>query len=173
MSPAPVVPAGAECADQGRLYENHARSLQAVVSRRVHTSPANVEDACGFAWLQLVRHGNRPASTFAWLCAIAIREAVKIHRRAARTVGLDEVADAATDPRYEVDWRLELISAGEEIRQARLGPREARLVGLRAAGFSREQMAELTGDTYRTVDRQLAGAQRKLRVARRAAAKVR
>lgn len=110
-------------ADQGRLYEQHALALQAVVSRRVHTSPVNVEDACGFAWLQLVRCGNRPASTFAWLCTIAIREALKLHRRAARTTGLDEVADAATDPRYDVNWRVELIVAGEEIREARLHPR--------------------------------------------------
>jgi DNA-binding CsgD family transcriptional regulator len=54
-----------------------------------------------------------------------------------------------------------------------LRPREARLVGLRAAGYSREQMAELTGDTYRTVERQLGLAQRKLRFAHRAVAQVR
>jgi DNA-directed RNA polymerase specialized sigma24 family protein len=160
-------------ADQGRLYEQHALALQAVVSCRVHTSPVNVEDACGFAWLQLVRRGNRPASTFAWLCTIAIREALKLHRCAARTTGLDEVADATTDPRYVVNWRLELIGAGEEIREARLHRRAARLVGLRAAGYSREQMAELTGDPYRTVDTQLGRAQRKLRIARRAETEVR
>jgi DNA-directed RNA polymerase specialized sigma24 family protein len=173
VSAASVVSTRTGRADQGRLYEEHALALQAVVGRRVHTSPVNVEDACGFAWLQLVRRGNRPASAFAWLCTIAIREALKLHRRAARTTGLDEVADAATDPRYDVDWRVELIGAGEEIRQARLQRREARLVGLRAAGYSRDEMVEVTGDTCRTVDRQLARAQRKLRDARRAGADVR
>ncbi len=92
---------------------------------------------------------------------------MKLHRRAARTVGLDEVADLATDTRHGVDWRLELISAGEDTRQAWLRPREARLVGLRVGGYSREEMAELTGETHRTVDRQLGRAQRKLNDARR------
>lgn len=71
-----------------------------------------------------------------------------------------------------MNWRVELIVAGEAITQARLHPREARLVGLRAAGYNREEIVELTGDTYRTVDRQLVRAQRKLRHARRAEAKV-
>ena len=35
------------------------------------------------------------------------------------------------------------------------------------AGYSHDQMAELTGDSRRTLDRQLGRAQRKLRDARR------
>jgi hypothetical protein len=98
---------------------------------------------------------------------------MKLDRRMSQTVDLDEVIDTAPDSRYGPEPRLELIVAGEDIRRARPRPREARLVGLRAAGYSREQMAELTGDTYRTVDRQLGWAQGKLRVARRAEVGVR
>ncbi len=116
------------------LFNEHATHLHAAVRARVHTTPVNVEDACAFAWLQLIRREPRRATAFGWLCTTAIREAAKLHRAATRTVGLDEVADAATDPRYDVDWRLELISAGQQVRHARLRPREARLVGLRAAG---------------------------------------
>jgi DNA-binding CsgD family transcriptional regulator len=65
---------------------------------------------------------------------------------------------------------LELIAAGEDVRRARLRPREARLVGLRVAGYSRAEMAELTGGTQRTVERHLGRAQRKLRDARLAEA---
>jgi DNA-directed RNA polymerase specialized sigma24 family protein len=160
-------------ADDAQLFEQHALGLQAVVSRRVRTSPVNVEDACGFAWLQLIRRRPPGHVAFAWLCTTAIREAMRLHRRGARTVCLEQIAEASADARYGVDGQLELMCAGEEIRQARLRPREARLIGLRAAGYSRKQVAELTGDTYRTVDRQLARAQRKLRVARRADAEVR
>jgi DNA-directed RNA polymerase specialized sigma24 family protein len=148
-------------------------ALQAVVSRRVHTSPVNVEDACGFAWLQLVRRGSRPASTFAWLCTTAIREAIRLCRRAALTDTLDEADETAADPRDGLHARLELIATGEQIRGARLRPREARLVGLRAAGYRREEMAEVTGESCRTVDRQLGRAQRKLRHARPAVSEVR
>jgi DNA-binding CsgD family transcriptional regulator len=45
-------------------------------------------------------------------------------------------------------------------------------VALRVAGYSREQMAERTGDTRRTVDRQVGRAQGKLSAARLAEAKV-
>ncbi len=157
--------------DPAQLFERHAPRLKAVVSSHVRISAANVEDACGFAWLQLVRHRPRRSTAFTWLCTTAIREAVKLHRRASQTVGLDRVADVA-DARHFLDGRLELISAGQEIREAGLRPREARLVGLRVAGYSREQMAELTGETCRVVDRQLGRAQRRLRAVRWSEAKV-
>jgi DNA-directed RNA polymerase specialized sigma24 family protein len=159
--------------DEARLFEGHAGALHAVVSRRVPTSPVNVEDACGFAWLQLVCHRPRPVSAFAWLCTTAIREAVKLHRRTSWLVALDELDEAAADPRGMLEGRLELMAAGQQLGEARLRPREARLVGLRVAGYSREEMSELTGETCRTLDRQLGRAQRKLRVARRAEAEVR
>ena len=127
----------------------------------------NVEDACGFAWLQLVRRRPPTVVAFAWLCTTAIREAVKLHRRSAETVALDEVAEVPGAPHHQPENRLELIAAGQDVRAAQLRPREARLLGLRVAGYSREQMAGLTGETDRTVDRQLGRAQRKLNAARR------
>jgi RNA polymerase sigma factor (sigma-70 family) len=158
--------------DAAELFERHGSQVPAVVSRSVRTSPVNVEDACGFAWLQLVRRRPPAPVAFAWLCTTAIREAAKLHRRTAQMLDLDRVADALADPVRRIDDRLELIAAGEEVRAARLRPREARLLGLRLAGYSRDQIAQLTGDSHRTVDRQLGRAQRKLRTARRAEAKV-
>jgi hypothetical protein len=160
--------AAARRTDQPQLFEEHAVRLHAVVSQEVHTSPANVEDACGFAWLQLVRRRPPPAVAFVWLCATAIREAMKLHRRTSQTVEVASVADVAEDARHRPDVRLELIAAGEAVRRARLRQRETQLVSPRVAGYSRRQMAALTGDTCRTIDRQLGRAHRKLRVARRA-----
>ena len=156
--------AGAGDRDE-RLFASHALQLQAVVSRRVRTSRANVEDACGFAWLQLVRHRPEPGVAFAWLCTTAVREAIKLDRRAGQAVALEDVTEVATDP---FPGRFELIAAGEQMRAAGLRPREARALGLRGAGYARREIAELTGDSCRTVDRQLGRAQRKLCDVRRA-----
>jgi DNA-binding CsgD family transcriptional regulator len=90
-----------------------------------------------------------------------------------QTVHLDDLIDHAAEPSRRFDDRLELIASAQELSRAHLRPREARLVGLRAAGYSREQIAELTGDSCRTVERQLGRAQRKLRVARGGDAEVR
>jgi hypothetical protein len=48
--------------EAAELFERHAPRLRAVVSRSVHTSAVNVEDRCGFAWLQLVRRRPPPAA---------------------------------------------------------------------------------------------------------------
>ena len=85
----------------------------------------------------------------------------------ARAVGLDQVLEVAADPVVGPEGRLELILVGEQIRAARLQPHEARVLGLRAAGHSREEIAELTGDSHRTIDRQLGRARRKLSRAHR------
>jgi DNA-binding CsgD family transcriptional regulator len=37
------------------------------------------------------------------------------------------------------------------------------VLGLRAAGYSRDEIAELTGESHRTIDRHLGRARRKLR----------
>jgi DNA-binding CsgD family transcriptional regulator len=120
-----------------------------------------------------VRHRPDRQTAFAWLCTTAIREAVKLDRRTSQFAGLDEAAHLAAEACHAVDARLGLIAAGQVIRRARLRPREAALVGLGVAGYSRGEMATFTGDSYRTVDRQLARAQRRLRVARRAQTQVR
>ena len=75
--------------DDEQLFAQDARRLEAVVARRVRTSPANVDDACGFAWLQFVRHRPTRAVAFAWLCTTAVREAIKLDRQMARAVRFD------------------------------------------------------------------------------------
>jgi DNA-directed RNA polymerase specialized sigma24 family protein len=158
-SSAGALPHGGDDTD---LFKGHAACLRTAAGASVRTSPPNVEDACGFAWQQLVRHRPHGAVAFAWLRTIAVCEAIKLHRRTARTAGLDLVADVA-DPVARTVGRVELIATGEQIRAARRRPREARVLGLRAAGYSREDVAELTGDSERRIDRQLGRARRKLR----------
>jgi len=57
-------PAGAD----DDLYAEHAIKLRRFVGGRVVTSDANLDDACGFAWMQLVEvRPSRGASIFFWL----------------------------------------------------------------------------------------------------------
>lgn len=158
--------------DEEQLFAEQARRLHTVVSRSVRTSAANVDDACGFVWLQLVRHRPPAAVAFAWLCTTAVREAVKLDLRSARVAGLDQLAEVAAAPIRRPESSLELIAAGEQVRAAGLRPREARVLGLRVAGYSRDEIAELTGESHRSIDRQLGRARRKLRDAVRADAAV-
>jgi hypothetical protein len=125
-----------------------------------------VEDACGFAWLQLVRCKPDRERAFAWLCATAIREEVKLDRRGRRVVELDRQEDQpASDGRLELERREELLAAGQAFVAARLTARECRLVVLRALGYSRRQMSLATGESLRAIDRQLGRAPRKLSAA--------
>ena len=48
---------------------------------------------------------------------------------------------------------------------AALPARQARVLGLHVAGYSYAEIGERTGDTYRTVDRQMARARRALQTA--------
>jgi DNA-directed RNA polymerase specialized sigma24 family protein len=168
--PHPTPTAAAHHGDETQLFERHAAALRVSVTRAVRTSPENVEDACSFAWLQLLRTRRVVAHPFAWLRTTAIRQAVQLEQRGPRTLSLepDELPPLA-DPRQDFDRRVEeVLLARAALSGARLRPREARLVGLRVCGYDRRSMAELTGDSQRTVDRQLVRAQRKLATARRA-----
>mgnify|MGYP001305635165 CR=1 FL=1 len=93
--------------NHAELFNEHADRLLSAVSRTVRTSPVNVEDACAFAWLQLIRYRPERQSAFGWLCKTAIREAIKLDRRARRLVDLDCLArHPVNDARYELDRRL-------------------------------------------------------------------
>ena len=84
--------------DEERLYTAHADKLRRVVGAAVHTSEANIEDACSFAWLQLLCDRPRRESVFAWLATVATRKAWRLHWQCARDAHGDDLA-ALTDAR--------------------------------------------------------------------------
>jgi hypothetical protein len=161
---------GAQHGEETELFERHAAALRVTVTRAVHTSSTNVQDACSFAWLQLLRTKPACEHAFAWLRTTAIREAVKLEQRGRRTLSLERAElPPLADSRQDFGRRVEdVLLARAALSGARLRPREARLVGLRVCGYDRRSMVELTGDSARAVDRQLVRAQRKLAQARRA-----
>ena len=147
--------------DEGTLFSRFAERLVRVVRRAVNTTPEIVEDACSFAWAQLVRCQPRRETIFNWLCTVAIREAIRLDRAERRLVTLDEV----TEPIAPVD----AFEQWEDVTEAmdflmRMPDRKRRIYLLHALGYTYAQIAELEGATLKTIDRQLARARDLVRI---------
>jgi RNA polymerase sigma factor (sigma-70 family) len=147
--------------DEDQLYRDHARTLRSVVRMKVNTTDDNLDDACAFAWMQLVRRQPRRDTVFGWLRTVAIREAIRLDRAERGRVcadldGLEHPAlrDLHADP----DARDELIDALDTL--AGLQDRQRVILGLYALGLRHKEIAEVTGDTARTIQRQMVRARK-------------
>lgn len=149
------------------LYEAHATRLLRIVAYHVRTTPENVEDACHFAWATLIRHADRVQrdAALTWLTVTATRYAYRLHRRQGRDVSLEAIleegrpgAETPTNlaPERQVELRQEL-----DLTQ-QLPCRERRMLWLQAAGLSYAEIADCTGASTRTVERQILRARRRL-----------
>ena len=75
--------------DEAELFEEFNRQLIRTIGRRVNTSQAIVEDACGYAWMQFMRYQPaRDDGWKSWLLITAQREAWTLHRAEAGHVPL-------------------------------------------------------------------------------------
>ncbi len=155
-----------EGVEAGELFRLHHQRMLRLVSRDVNTSEATVEDAVGFAFLQLVRtHPDTDESVGGWLRVVARREAIRLDRRERRTVPLDsatktdqksgEALTLAERLPAPVDTEL-AFEAREALRAvAALRCRRRRVLVLKLAGYSYKEIQETLGLTYTNVNRQL------------------
>lgn len=96
-------PVPAAVGDELALFRELHPRLGDHVRLLVRTSRANVEDACSFAFVQLLRYQPDRAHVYGWLLRTATREAIKSDQRARRTVALptggddDRAAEPADD----------------------------------------------------------------------------
>jgi RNA polymerase sigma factor (sigma-70 family) len=154
--------------DEAQLYRSFAARLEHMVRNQVHAPPEVIEDACHHAWTQLINHGdgvNRDAA-FSWLATTALRHAWKLNRREHRDLSLEATADKLGElplpsPLPEPSQRLEVHEQLRELGD--LPERQRRFIWLRAFGLSYVEMAAYTGDTVRTVERQIARASERIR----------
>lgn len=158
--------------DEGALFEEHSSRLLRVVARSVSVPPHVVDEACGFAWLQLVRTQPRRESVFAWLKVVACREAIRVAGRERREVSLEGQLDGGSG---EPSEHLEKFLAGEadvhaavELREVldRVGclpERRRRIFLLHLAGHSYGDITATTGNQPRAIDRQIRKARTRLR----------
>jgi RNA polymerase sigma factor (sigma-70 family) len=141
------------------LYAAQSTRVRRLVHLHVQASDALVEDACQVAWMRLIRHRTRvnPQAADRWLVRVAVNEALKLIRRGDRDVSLDELGDQDREDLSSVPDVMQAL-AEQRARLATirdLPERQARLVWLQGLGFSYAEMSSATGDTPRTVERQL------------------
>jgi DNA-directed RNA polymerase specialized sigma24 family protein len=129
-----------------------------------------IEDACQNAWAILLRAQPDRPSVFGWLYVVAIREAFRLCERDRRHLLLDTVLpagswDAVIADACSIDDILEAREALELL--AALPDRQRVDLTLLIAGFRYVEIAERTGGrTYTNVNKHIAKARARLRLAR-------
>lgn len=150
------------------LYSTHAARLRQIVGACVRAPDPVLDDACQVAWSRFIRRTGavRSESILAWLVTTASREAIKMSRRLEREQPLESLSTAAAGLAGRSPGADEL--AEQRARLAEIGSlprRQQELIWLHGLGFSYAEMAQSTGASPRTVERQLERARQRLRAA--------
>jgi RNA polymerase sigma factor (sigma-70 family) len=147
--------------DEAELFRTHEVALRAAVRHQVNTSDAVIEDACSFAWLQLMRRQPNRDTVFAWLRTVAIREAWRLHAQAVRELPSDLIyAD-----RYAPSEQLLTITDARRLLDAIgvLSPRQRLVLLLFVSGHSYNEIAADHDLSATAVNKALVRARRHLR----------
>jgi RNA polymerase sigma factor (sigma-70 family) len=158
--------------DEAILFERYGRRLVRLTAYTVRTSPDIADDACAFAWAQLLARQPRRETVFAWLRTVARHEALRLDGIARRATSLErEAASASADisthtiepesHRWTAETAQGMIEAQE--RLAALPVRERTIALLRAAGWRYDELAEHLGLSRTRVGQLLARADARLR----------
>ena len=128
--------------DEERLYIAHANRLRRTVTANVNTSAANIEDACSFAWLQLVAKDPRRETVFGWLAKVAIREAIRLDRRDRGIASIEDAPDHVLATRGADADATERVLIAEVIDElAGIHPRKRAMLVMYTAGFTSAEIA--------------------------------
>lgn len=150
--------------DEADLFNDHHSALEAAVRHLVaDIDDAIVQDACSFAWLQLMRtQPERGDALFAWLRTVAVREAWKLAKRERRAGHFELVPH--WHERLSDDTLQQTIDAHQALGAlADLPPRQRVCVQLVVAGHSYADVVRITGRSSSHVNKQLVRARRRLR----------
>lgn len=150
--------------DEAQLYEHYARRLEQVVGSQVHSSHFVVEEACANAWMILLRCQPARQTAWAWLKVVAIREAWRLDRQQRRALPIDLLESEPVNEggvHERAEFHAELARLNHD-----LDARKRRILWLSVIGFTYVEIAEITGDSLRTVERQLLRARRTAREGR-------
>ena len=142
------------------LYRANAEPLRQLVRFTIRAPDAVIDDACQIAWSRLIsrRMGVQRERVLPWLLTTANREALKLLRRSGRELPLDWLNESnQVGPDQIVEFR-------DRLAQLRALPRrQQRLIWLQGLGLSYTEMAGYTGESRRTIERQVLRARRSLR----------
>jgi len=162
MPPCPV-------AELETIYPELAPQLERIVVRNLGVPAALLEEACQVAWgeLALRRREVAPGSELGWLATTATRVALRHLRAARHQVSLDDeeqrehlvrIGAVAPGPERTAELRARLAAVQQ------LPVRQRRMVWMQGLGYGYDEIAARTGDSRRTVERQLLRAKGHLRV---------
>jgi RNA polymerase sigma factor (sigma-70 family) len=138
--------------DETDLFRRHHRRLLTLVARDVSARPQLIEDACAYAWLELVARQPERTNVIGWLRIVARREAIRLVRYDRRLARLG--------PERPDAQGAERRAARQEARDAlahlaALPARKRAVLTLRVSGHSYAEIAAELCMSQRTVERQL------------------
>lgn len=150
------------------LYEELAPQLVRIVSKNLTAPESVIEDACQLAWSWLIqnRESVEVGGELGWLSTTATRAALRQLRTRRHEVSYEAESDgeeelsARTDPGPGPDRIAEYRERLAEIHT--LPVRQQQMLWLHGFGYGYVEIAEHTGDSLRTVERQLLRAKRRL-----------
>jgi RNA polymerase sigma factor (sigma-70 family) len=149
--------------DEAQLYRDHSAALRAAVRYRIYGSDALVEDACSFAWLQLMRHQpDRGPTLFAWLRTVAVREAYRLYRKEVH----HDVTNLAPDQEPAADLDVQLSTRSALRALATMSDHRQRIFLMHLSGLSYTEIASRLGITFTSVNRHITRSRSHLRLVR-------
>jgi len=156
---------------QGRhledLYVELQPQLLRILASNLEAPGWVIDEACQAAWGLLMLQGPEIAAgqELGWLSTTATRTALRVLRRES----FSEPCEALSPPARLDDRRAggadpeRAVEVSEHLAEVRRLPtRQQRVVMLHGFGYEYEEIAAVTGDTRRTVARQLTLARRRL-----------
>jgi len=138
------------------FYAAEHEALMRAVSKRVTAPHVVIEDACSFAWCQLVARDDIELGRGAywWLFVTASRQAWKLLADLGHgAIGSPDPALSVTDEVRFEERHLDVLDRRDVIRS--LTHRQRCFLMLQAAGYHIDEISQMTGATARTVERQI------------------
>ena len=154
--------------DESELFRRHPRRLLRLIARDVDAPPQVIEDACAYAWLELVARQPARTNIVGWLRIVARHKAIRLaqYDRRLLALGPERAGHDALPSRAAM--REEARDALAHV--AGLPARKRAVLTLHVSGHSYGEIAAELHMTPRTVERQLLRARAAVRRARHEAA---
>jgi RNA polymerase sigma factor (sigma-70 family) len=151
------------------LYTTFAARLVALVAARIRAPRDTIEDACAMAWETLLTRTHvslQRDSVRGWLLRVAEREALRLvgdQQRQRPSDTLPPLVDLSADTAHLATERM----ADDQRRAdlAALKPAQQRALVLHAAGYTYDEIADLTASTRTAVNRRITEGRAALRTA--------
>jgi DNA-directed RNA polymerase specialized sigma24 family protein len=154
--------------DEAELFRDFNGQFVRLVQSRTNAPREIVDDACGFAWQQFMRHQpDRDRNWRGWLITTAEREAWRLREIEAGHLSLS-VGDGGESATWDVPDRRDDVPIRTQLREAlsalaQVPARRREIKALQITGFSYEEICEMRGLTYTRVNRMIAEANAVLR----------